>query len=122
MKNRFVMGDRSFAEAKRMLQQHRCGERIDVTFASFRASTELAHGTQGGRRREAFVQEAHGKTGSLLELRRDMPHLRRALGIRTFSIEGQPDDEAACLERFRPSDDLRDGGTLARASDDVAGW
>src|SRR5262245_58809577 len=50
-----------------MLQQYRGGEGVDISAAFLRLAPELVHRSTGSSRREALVNELHGKPGALLE-------------------------------------------------------
>src|SRR5450755_2336431 len=60
------------SESKRMLQEYRGGERVDVALAPARRSAQLAHRAQRGRGSVPLVDQPHRKTRPLFQLRRDL--------------------------------------------------
>lgn len=104
-----------------MLQQHRRGQRIDVTLAPLGRATEFADGTQRGGSGEAFVDIPNRRTGPFTDRSAHQTHLGATRCFVAISVEGEPQHYFVCLERDHASDEFGDGGTFACASQDVPG-
>src|SRR5687767_12482203 len=66
---------RSGRESQCMLQQDGGGQRVHVALTATRRAAHLAHGAQGGRRREPLIYQTSGEPRSLLQLGRDATDL-----------------------------------------------
>jgi hypothetical protein len=104
-----------------MLQQNGGGDGIDVSLAAAGGPAHLPDGPQRGGRCESLIHETRRKTGSFLELGRDVAHLDRSWRVLTVAIKGQANDEALHAELGTSADHLGDGWSLAAPPLDEAG-
>ena len=109
-------------KGKRMLQQDRRGNGIDISLASARGSTHLAHGAKSGCGSEPLVNETHRKAGSFLQLGGNVADLGGAWSVVAVLVEWQTHDEALRLELGAAADHLCDGRAFPGTTDDEAGW
>jgi len=105
-----------------MLEQHRGGQRVDITLPSSRRATHFPDGALRGRGREAFVHETHRKSAPFAKEHGDTPTLIAPFGILSFLVQRKPDHKAFCLELAGAVQDLADGWTFPRPPRDVPDW
>jgi hypothetical protein len=102
-----------------VLQQHRRGESVDVSFPTAPGTTHLPDGSLRRRGREAFVHEPHGEAASFAQQRSDATSLCAPLRLVAFLVKRKANDEASRFERSCLLEYFVDGRTLPRSSHDV---
>src|SRR5580704_1253623 len=74
-------------QRQRMLKQDSRGQGVNISFASLRGSTHLAHRPQCGCAGISFVNITHGQPGPLRELGANITNFGRPRGLLAVAVE-----------------------------------
>jgi hypothetical protein len=110
-----------FRQLERVLQQHRRGEGVDVSFPTARGTTHFPYGSLRRRGREAFVHEPHGQAASFGQHGGNAASLRAPLGLFAFLVERKANDKPFGFKRSCLLEYFVDGRTLPGSPHDMAG-
>jgi hypothetical protein len=104
-----------------MLEEHGCGERIDVPLAPAGRPIERPNRAERGGGRIPLIDVVDRKAAATGKHIADLTDLRRPSGFISVAIKGKPHDDRDRFQALGLTEKLRDRRALARAAQDRSG-